>query len=50
MVVTYDPLLVMLSVVIAILGSYTGLRLAQRVVPESGSLRKAFLSGLTRCA
>ncbi len=45
MVVTYDPLLVMLSVVIAILGSYTGLRLAQRVVPESGSLRKAFLSG-----
>jgi len=41
MVVTYDPLLVALSVVIAILGSYTGLRLA----PESGPVRKAFLSG-----
>lgn len=45
MVVTYDPLLVMLSVVIAILGSYTGLRLARQVVPEVGPVRKAFLSG-----
>ena len=45
MVVTYDPLLVTLSIVVAILGSYTGLRLARRVVPESGPVRKAFLSG-----
>ena len=45
MVVTYDPLLVTLSVVIAILGSYTGLRLAQRLVAESGPVRKVFLSG-----
>lgn len=45
MVVTYDPLLVTLSIVVAILGSYTGLRLARRVVPESGPIRKAFLSG-----
>ena len=29
MVATYDPLLILLSVVIAILGSYTGLRLAR---------------------
>ncbi len=43
--VTYDPLLVTLSIVIAILGSYTGLRLARRVVPETGPVRKAFLSG-----
>jgi len=45
MVVTYDPLLVTLSVVIAILGSYTGLRLAQRLVVESGPVRKVLLSG-----
>jgi len=45
MVVTYDPLLVTLSVVIAILGSYTGLRLAQRLVVESGPVRKILLSG-----
>lgn len=45
MVVTYDPLLVALSVVIAILGSYTGLRLARRAVPEIGPVRKAHLSG-----
>ena len=44
MAVSYDPLLVALSIVVAILGSYTGLRLAQRVVPESGTLRKALLS------
>lgn len=45
MIATYDPLLVALSVVIAILGSYTGLRLARRLVPKSGSARKALLSG-----
>jgi len=45
MTATYDPMLVALSVVIAILGSYTGLRLARRLVPKSGSARKALLSG-----
>ena len=45
MIATYDPLLVTLSVVIAILGSYTGLRLARRLVPKSGSARKALLTG-----
>jgi NO-binding membrane sensor protein with MHYT domain len=45
MIATYDPLLVALSVVIAILGSYTGLRLARRLAPKSGSARKALLSG-----
>ncbi|MHA1570670.1 MAG: MHYT domain-containing protein, partial [Alphaproteobacteria bacterium] len=45
MIATYDPLLVTLSVVIAILGSYTGLRLARRLAPKSGSARKALLSG-----
>ncbi len=45
MIATYDPLLVALSVVIAILGSYTGLRLARRLVPKSGSARKALLTG-----
>lgn len=45
MIIAYDPLLVALSVVIAILGSYTGLRLARRVVPARGALRKTLLSG-----
>ena len=45
MVVTYDPLLVTLSIVVAILGSYTGLRMARRMTPESGPVRKAYLSG-----
>ena len=45
MIVTYDPLLVVLSVVIAVFGSYTGLRLARRMVPKNGSSRKAFLAG-----
>lgn len=45
MIATYDPLLVTLSVVIAILGAYTGLRLARRLAPKSGSARKALLSG-----
>lgn len=45
MVITYDPLLVTLSIVIAVLGSYTGLRLARQVVPEVGPVRKALLSG-----
>ncbi|HCA26946.1 MAG TPA: hypothetical protein DEP05_04785 [Betaproteobacteria bacterium] len=45
MIATYDPLLVTISVVIAILGSYTGLRLARRLVPKSGLARKALLSG-----
>ncbi len=44
MTATYDPLLVALSVVIAILGSYTGLRLARRLAPKSGSARKVLLS------
>lgn len=45
MAVTYDPLLVALSVVIAILGSYTGLRLARRLVAKIGPVRKVLLSG-----
>lgn len=45
MIVTYDPLLVALSVVIAILGSYAGLRLARRLVRRTGPMRKALLSG-----
>jgi NO-binding membrane sensor protein with MHYT domain len=45
MIVTYDPLLVLLSFVIATLGSYTGLRLARRLVLERGPVRKVFLSG-----
>ena len=45
MVATYDPLLVTLSVIIAILGSWTGLRLARRLAPKSGTARKALLSG-----
>lgn len=45
MIVTYDPLLVALSVVIAVFGSYTGLRLGRRMAPRRGSARKAFLAG-----
>jgi len=45
MIVSYDPLLIVLSVVIAVLGSYTGLQLARRLVPKRGPLRKALLSG-----
>jgi NO-binding membrane sensor protein with MHYT domain len=45
MIITYDPLLVGLSIVIAIVGSYAGLRLARRLARKSGSLRKALLSG-----
>ena len=44
MVATYDPLLILLSVVIAILGSYTGLRLARRLTSKRGPVRKALLS------
>ncbi len=44
MVATYDPLLILLSVVIAILGSYTGLRLARRLTRKRGPVRKALLS------
>ncbi len=45
MIVTYDPLLIALSIVIAIVGSYTGLRLGRRLVPKSGLARKGLLSG-----
>jgi NO-binding membrane sensor protein with MHYT domain len=45
MIITYDPLLVGLSIAIAVVGSYAGLRLARRVARKSGSLRKALLSG-----
>ena len=44
MVATYDPLLILLSVVIAILGAYAGLRLARGLLREGGTLRKALLS------
>ncbi|MDH3234541.1 MAG: LytTR family transcriptional regulator DNA-binding domain-containing protein [Alphaproteobacteria bacterium] len=45
MIITYDPLLVGLSIVIAIVGAYAGLRLARRIARKSGSVRKALLSG-----
>jgi NO-binding membrane sensor protein with MHYT domain len=45
MLVLYDPLLVMLSVCIAILGSYTGLQLTAEIAPASGAKRKAALAG-----
>ncbi len=45
MIITYDPLLVALSIAIAVVGAYAGLRLARRVASKSGSLRKALLSG-----
>jgi NO-binding membrane sensor protein with MHYT domain len=45
MIITYDPLLVALSIAIAVVGAYAGLRLARRVARKSGSLRKALLSG-----
>lgn len=44
MVATYDPLLVLLSVVIAIVGAYAGLRLARGLLRQGGTLRKALLS------
>ena len=44
MIVTYDPLLVSLSIAIAILGSFAGLQLARKLVAQSGTLRKAMLS------
>ncbi len=44
MVATYDPLLILLSVVIAILGAYAGLRLARGLLRQGGTLRKALLS------
>jgi len=44
MIITYDPLLVGLSIVIAIVGAYAGLRLARRVARKNGSLPKALLS------
>lgn len=44
MTVTYDPLLIGLSIVIAIVGSYSGLQLARRLTPKSGPARKALLS------
>jgi NO-binding membrane sensor protein with MHYT domain len=45
MLVLYDPLLVVLSVGIAILGSYTGLQLTAEIAPASGAKRKAALAG-----
>jgi NO-binding membrane sensor protein with MHYT domain len=44
MIVTYDPLLIGLSIVIASLGSYSGLRLAWRLADHRGPVRKAMLS------
>ena len=44
MVATYDPLLILLSVVIAIVGAYAGLRLARGLLRQGGTLRKALLS------
>jgi NO-binding membrane sensor protein with MHYT domain len=45
MLVLYDPLLVALSVAIAILGSFTGLRLTAAIAPATGAKRKAALAG-----
>jgi NO-binding membrane sensor protein with MHYT domain len=45
MLVLYDPVLVTLSVAIAIVGSYTGLYLASRIASSSGAYRKACLAG-----
>jgi NO-binding membrane sensor protein with MHYT domain len=45
MLVLYDPLLVALSVGIAILGSYTGLQLTAEIAPATGAKRKAALAG-----
>lgn len=44
MIATYDPLLIALSIVIAIVGSFSGLQLAQRLAPKSGIQRKLLLS------
>jgi NO-binding membrane sensor protein with MHYT domain len=45
MLVTYDPILIALSVGIAILGSYTGLHLAAGIGAAGGAKRKAVLAG-----
>jgi NO-binding membrane sensor protein with MHYT domain len=45
MLVLYDPILIALSVGIAILGSYTGLHLAAGIGPAGGAKRKAALAG-----
>jgi diguanylate cyclase len=45
MLVTYDPILIALSVGIAILGSYTGLHLAAGLAAAGGIKRKAVLAG-----
>jgi diguanylate cyclase len=45
MLVLYDPILIVLSVGIAILGSYTGLHLAAGIVAAAGAKRKAMLAG-----
>ena len=44
MTATYDPLLIALSIVIAIVGAYAGLQLAQRLRSKSGVPRKVLLS------
>ncbi len=43
--VVYDPVLVALSIVIAILAAYTALDLASRVAPAHGRARAAWLGG-----
>jgi len=45
MLVLYDPILIALSVGIAILGSYTGLHLATGISAAGGAKRKAVLAG-----
>lgn len=45
MIVSYDPLLVALSIVIACAGAFAGLQLAHRVGFGPGPRRKAWLSG-----
>ena len=44
MIVSYDPLLVALSILIACSGAYAGLQLARRIEPRRGPARKVMLS------
>ena len=44
MLVVYDPALIVLSICIAILGSYAGLHLAAQITPAVGAKRKALLA------
>ncbi len=45
MTATYNPLLVVVSALIAVLASYTALELASRVVTAQGVERKVWLAG-----